>query len=318
MYTACYDNRSRLPLDVLFFLAYTASRINIHFLWSQRSFIPPKLFWPYYRPPGLHVIPTQGLPYYGKVQTLFDSLFVNYSTNPEAFERACFHRWFALNSATNHLRPHDYVCLLDTDFLIGIVPSELLNLCLLEASCTDLDLIADWDVTDDDAICPAITIIKKTSLHDFCRYLIVHYFQPGNRPSLLSGYFDRVGHALPGGICDMRALSSWRKEHQIKSFNLRSCLAAKTISSLNDYISQQSLHGRSWEIRFFPDRQELCHSDHAVRLAGTHFQGDAKYYLRQMARTRHASPVLSLEDVKRHAQLSMNPARRLLRRLIRS
>jgi hypothetical protein len=315
MYTASYDNRGGLPVDVLFFLAYTAARLPLHFLWASRPLIDPKLFRQAHRPSLLRIVHTHTVPFYPNVQKLFDERFVNYSTNPDAFERACFHRWFALNSATHHVGPEDYVCLLDTDFLIGLSPSKLLELCQREASVADLDFIADWDLIHDDAICPAITIIKKKALHHFCRYLIVHYFDSANQPALLTGYFDRVGNALPGGICDMRALAAWRKKYPVKSFNLRSFKAIQTISNLNEFIATRLPAGLPWQIRFQSDHQALFDGEHVSPLVGTHFQGDAKSYLCLFARRGDKIPVLSSQDVQRHLHDSSHSWRRRLRRL---
>jgi hypothetical protein len=301
MFTACYDNRPHLPREVLFFLDYTATRLPLSLLWASTSRRLPRGLRHHCESKSLHIVPTDSIPYYNYVVTTFDSVYTNYSTNPDSFERACFYRWFALNSASSHLQADDLVCLLDTDFLVGLTPFDLYNLCSAESSYSSIDLISDWDPASSEVFCPAFTIIRKAALYDFCKYLLTFYFSPENKSILLGGYFERIAAGLPGGICDMRALASWCMQTGIKSFNLRTSTGFRTISSVNQFIEDQANKGIPWEIRFFKESQELVMQNSTIRLAGTHFQGDAKCFLRSFSRN------IQLPLVLRHDLLS-NPS----------
>jgi hypothetical protein len=234
------------------------------------------------------------LPGYRHVQDLFDRSFFNYSTNPEHFEKACFHRWFAINSLTASLSENDYVCILDTDFLIGMPPSDLHSLCQSKFDSLSLNLIAEWDNDIPIAVGPEITIMTKSFLYDFCKFLLTDYFSISMKPQLLAEYFERIGNGLEGGICDMRALATYvRLKHIESSFNLRQISSPLLIKNFNSFLSSASARNESWNIIFKWGLQELQQLGHSTQLIGVHFQGSAKQYMDLLCDCKHAVQINS-------------------------
>jgi hypothetical protein len=291
MFTACYDDRILLPSYFRVFLQKTLCHTKLQLISNAKYIndyngkkIALKSF------SDLIVKDFFSLPYYTQVVELFEQNFFNYSTNPRQFEFACFKRWFALNAATCELNENDYVCLLDSDFILGCKPEVILDECTKQ-ECQSFDFIAEWSMPMV-AVSPEITIIKKKALFNFCRFLITNYYSLANNPLLQGEYFDRVGAGLPGGICDMRALAYWIRETSVSSFNLNDLKSFGLIGNLNHFI-RKNAHERDLALEIGPDRLMLLRPTGSKTLMGIHFQGTAKNLLKLVQCSSVESTILN-------------------------
>ena len=279
MFVAAYDDRARSPDYFVSFIKNTANFCDLHLITPDvkiagASSLNPRSLKRYFK-----TINPESLPEYRHVKSLFDSIFINYSTNQDQFERACFHRWFALNALTISLSPSDYVCLLDTDFLLGISPRELLEHCLLESRNEKIELAAGWSGVDPVSICPEITIMTKDFLYGFCEFLLTTYFSAARRHLLIADYFERVGNGLPGGVCDMRALATYSAVKQKVIFNIRSLKGMQIIGNLNSFLASEPGREGDWLLVFDSGKQALITEGRSTPIIGTHFQGSAKLFM---------------------------------------
>lgn len=276
MFVAAFDDRVLAPGYFIPFIQNTTRFCDLHFISPAKipgkSSIANSAFKFYQFAPC-------SLPEYQNVRKLFDASFVNYSTNSFSFERACFHRWFALNAATSTLSDNTFICLLDTDFLIGMSPSTILSLCMSQVGHENLEFIAEWSGADPVAIGPEITIMTKSFLFDFCKYLITTYYSPDMKSQLLGDYFDRIGNGLPGGICDMRALAAYSMYHPQRIFNLRQLHKSQIIDNFNSFLVDEVGQIENWKISFSSGIQTLYLHDEPKSLIGIHFQGTAKIFI---------------------------------------
>lgn len=275
MFVAAFDDRKAPPNYFVPFIRNTLE-------YTDLNLISPAKAIPYVQQRSrfdVQLIDPARLPGYLAVKTLFDSVFINYSTNSFHFERTCFHRWFALNASTNLLNGSDYICLLDTDFLLGMAPAKVLSVCQ-KSSRIDLDFIATWEDEVPVSIGPEITILTKSYLFGFCQFLLTTYFSDSTKSQLLGEYFDRIGKGLSGGICDMRALASYARLHPHSVFNLSSLGNPMIIDNFNSFLNSEQGTTNNWKLVFHSTGQMIHLSgDSQLPLIGTHFQGGAKAYM---------------------------------------
>lgn len=274
MFVAAYDDRIILPNYFQYFIWNTTKFCDLNLITPAiNSQIRPKPDSKF----RLNLLDPFTLPGYLHTRQLFNDEFINYSTLSKSFERACFHRWFALNAATIELSDNDFICLLDTDFLVGMNPSDVLLECISKSENSDIEFIAEW--VGDDAHGPEITIMTKSYLFGFCKYLLTSYYSPTLKSQLLGEYFDRIGNGLPGGICDMRALATYSKLYCSNTFNLRTLDKYAIIYNFNSFLGDLGKTD-DWKISFQSDKQILYFENEKSILIGTHFQGRAKTYMR--------------------------------------
>ena len=276
MFVAAYDDRMLVPGYFAPFIQNTTRYCDLHFIspskLSEKTAIVNSEF-------KICLLAPSSLPGYQNARKLFDASFVNYSTNSHSFERACFHRWFALNAATSTLNDNSFICLLDTDFLIGMSPSDVLARCTSELGNGNIQFIAEWAGDDPVAIGPEITIMTKSYLFGFCKYLLTTYYSPDMKSQLHGEYFDRIGNGLPGGICDMRALAAYSIDQPKGIFNLRKLREPRIIGNLNAFIGDKASKNENWKISFRSGMQTLHLHDESKSLIGIHFQGGAKVFM---------------------------------------
>ena len=294
MFVAAYDDRVILPDYFSPFISNTLRYCDLHFITPVKKQSTLPRFDSGTSAFQLHLINPAKLPQYKHVQQLFDGLFVNYSTSSEAFERACFDRWFALNSATTHLKNDDYVCLLDTDFVLGMAPSQLLAVCIANTKNRQLQFIAEWEGDTPVAISPEITIMTKGYLYGFCEYLLTSYYAPAMKSTLLQEYFERIGAGLSGGVCDMRALAAYSKRNTESCFNVQTLDQLQIISNFRLFLASDVGQTDDWTLSLDFDHHVLQVGEASKRLVGVHFQGDQKLLMHlavdvdhKMTRGRH-------------------------------
>jgi hypothetical protein len=121
MFVAAFDDRTVTPEYIFSFIRNTTAFCDLNYFTPAQDIATNDKFDLCSFKYKLITTDPGGLPKYHHAKQLFDDLYVNYSTNPESFERPCFHRWFALNAATTSLNNNDYICLLDTDFSLESV-----------------------------------------------------------------------------------------------------------------------------------------------------------------------------------------------------
>jgi hypothetical protein len=300
VYIAAYDNRENLPSYFIEFFGNTTCYCDLNFISPlsdyRRGSEVLKKFAP--KRNEIKTVCTADISQLSHVTALFDSVFTNFSTNPHEFERACFLRWFALNGATTTVDDDDYVCMVDTDFLVGMSPEQILSNCQQQSGIESLQLIAEWSSEEPSAFGPEISIMTKSFLFGFCEYLLTRYFSEGNKQQLIKDYFRRVGSGLGGGICDMRALSSYCRESSFEIFNLHDLTSAKMINNLEVFLQSTTANGVSWQMLFKQDGQSLITENDTIPILGTHFQGRAKSLMPQAWRPDGVTSRLTSEKVQ--------------------
>ncbi len=310
MFIAAYDDRYRLPDYITTFIRNTTNFCDLNFITPSTNLSTGGKLLSAPSRCRLNIIDPASLEYYQYARKLFDTAFVNYSTNSEAFERACFHRWFALNASTSNLVDTDYICLLDTDFLIGMNPDDVLAECISKANDNDLRFIAEWADSDPIiAIGPEITILTKSFLYSFCEYLLTTYFSPSMTSQLLKEYFERIGNGLAGGICDMRALAAHANLYCSGLFNLGSLSTPQVIHNFNSFLDSDTGRTASWKILFQQDKQTLEIDADSRKLIGTHFQGGAKAFIPLVCNDNGEDSFLSRSIIHKHMDSLASNAR---------
>lgn len=293
MFVASFDNRRVLPGYFYKFLEHTIRFCDLHFITSIKASNSFPSFKHVDSGFNFNVLNTSRLPQYGFTQILLEKVFTNLSTNSYQFEKACFERWLALNAATSHLEDDEYVCLLDTDFLIGMSPSVLLDYCTKAFKNKKIDFIAEWEVgADIVSIRPEISILKKSYLFGFCRFMITTYFSQDMRDELRGQFFDRIGNGLPGGICDMRALAAFAKINSENLVNIRELKDLSLVGNINTFV-RESQDKLEWSLNLnsIPGTIKICNN--VKPLVGVHFQGRSKCLI---ALVEKLGNVLSLKD----------------------
>jgi hypothetical protein len=242
MFVAAFDDRPVTPEYIYSFIRNTTAFCDLNYFSPAQDIATNDKFDLSKSKYKLITTDPGGLPKYHHAKQLFDDLYVNYSTNPDFLGRAWFHRWFALNAATITLSSNDYICLLDTDFLIGMSPSDVLSHCLLSADNKDLQFVADWNYVSTKGhdipneilpyidfkynypkeIAPHITIMTKSFLYDFCKFILTAYYSPSMKDHLVGHFFDQIGSGRDGGISDMSALATYSMlNHYDHTFNIK-------------------------------------------------------------------------------------------------
>ena len=278
MFVAAIDDRHVTPEYVFTFLEHTIRYCDLNYISpandlsnSGRPDLKSSRF-------QLRTIDPASMPLYQRVKQLFDDLFVNYSPNSDSFEKSCFLRWFALNAATASLSDNEYICLLDTDFLIGMCPSEVLSNCWLSGSNKGIQIATDWQYASREkdeipielipfvgmeknlpkTMSPHISIMTKAFLFDFCKFTLTTYYSPGNKENLVGQYFDSIGKTADQGISDMTALAAYSTSHHYEDrFNLKNIDSLEVIGNFNIFLHGNAGKGDNWQINFKCDGATL-------------------------------------------------------------
>jgi hypothetical protein len=300
MFVAAFDDRSITPDYIYSFIRNTTTYCDLNYLTPAKDITTNAKLDLSQTKYKLITIDPATLPQYDHAKQLFDDLFVNYSTNPDFVGRAWFHRWFALNAATTSLSNSDYICMLDNDFLIAMSPSDVLSHCLLSADNKELQLVTDWNYVSTKGneipievmpyidfennypkeIAPHITIMTKSFLYNFCKFILTAYYSPAMKDRLVGFYFDQIGNGRIGGISDMSALATYSMlNHHDHSFNIKNLDAFEIIGNFYSFFYSETGETDDWKILFQSDGQILQIGDKSKKLIGVHFQGSAKNFM---------------------------------------
>lgn len=303
MFVASFDNRAALPEYIYEFLRHTTRFCDLNFITPIK---PAKIVQKIQQQNSrfaLQILNPRELPQYLSVQGLLADVFSNLSTNPYQFEKACFDRWLALNAATSHLEGDEYVCLLDTDFLIGMSPDFLAENCTKINGNKKYEFLAEWEIgAKPDAIGPEITILRKSYLFGFCKYMITNYFSRDMRNELRARYFDRIGNGLSGGVCDMTALGAYARKNSQNIFNLNELSDLVLVGNINRFL-QDPEQKADWVIDLNPASAALKANGQNKMIIGIHFQGHAKCLIALFIRL---GSVLTFKDCVNDSRYSGN------------
>ena len=296
IFVAAFDDRHLLPYYFNTFIRNTTKYCHLNLITPKKNLnIKAQInFKSKYK---LNLIDPSNLPQYLITKKLFNKVFINYSTNKSYFEKACFYRWFALNAATAFLGRDEIICLLDTDLLIGMEPKDILSSCISNNGNKKIQFIAEWDEDNQAAFGPEITIMTKSYLFGFCKFLITTYYSSEMRSKLLGEYFDRIGNGNYGGICDMRALATYARNYKDKIFNLRKLENLNLIRNFNCFLKENDKRD-DWKICFEGKNQILVNSYESKRLIGIHFQGDAKFHMHLLDKHKKLTKRLIFKNMK--------------------
>jgi hypothetical protein len=189
---------------------------------------------------------------------------------------------------------------LDTDFLIGTSPSDVLSHCLLSADNKDLQFVADWNYVSTKGhdipveimpyinfeynypkeIAPHITIMTKSFLYDYCKFISTAYYSPGMKDHLVGHFFDQIGSGRDGGISDLSALAAYSMmNHYDHTFNIKNLETLDIIGNFYSFFYSEIGEAEDWKILFQTDGQKLQIAGASKKLIGVHFQGSAKNFI---------------------------------------
>lgn len=281
IFLTAYDDRKSPPSHLPHFIEQTLRYSNLNLIVPSILCLEKHTAFVGSKKNELILIGIESLPFWKETELLFRELFANYSTNRPEFEKSCFDRWFAINIATNHLEPDDFVCQIDSDFLIGTRPSEIVSACRKIAE-DDIEIVAEWVNEPCRVISPAIIFIKKKTLFLFCEYVLAEYYSPNNRSFRIKEYFSRIGNGLPGGVCDMRALGCFVDATKCRAFNLSKLTDFNVIGNLTAFRNANQAAGADWTLTNGMANQFLRLCEDEKRLIGIHCQGNAKVLIKQL------------------------------------
>jgi len=178
--------------------------------------------------------------------------------------------------------------MLDTDVMLLDSPDSVIKHISNTSGESNYQLIASFRETENVTIVvPAIVILKKSTLHNFCKYLMVDYFATSNYQNLLGLYFDQVGNGMQGGISDMTALNDFSKTHDISLFDLNVLEPLLVIDNFGDYLESTGPNSLL-EFTFNNHKCILYNGRVAGPLLAIHFQGNAKKFMPLFARALSA------------------------------
>ncbi|HEX9952113.1 MAG TPA: hypothetical protein VGB53_10120 [Rubricoccaceae bacterium] len=156
--------------------------------------------FPAHRFPFVHHIDTGAAVFDGAG---IGAAYQHLSTNPEPFERACFDRWFLLDTflATQSLGS---VLVLDSDVMLYATEAEIrrthVGTADVALSRPDVAGPFAW------AASPHVSFWTAEALRDFCADARASYTDPARFALYDAKWGYHVKQGLGGGICDMTAL----------------------------------------------------------------------------------------------------------------
>lgn len=282
MFTCSFDNRYKLPNYFKSHMAFALAHTNLHLITPARPFRSGPQLHNHSLSGKLKVLNPDCDPWLQATIKAFDSVFINLSTNHASFERSCFIRWFAINSFSAHLSEEDYICTLDTDLLLMSTPESHLSHFEDHHGISNLDFMGFISESAGIGIVvPALLIVKKRVLNEFCEYLLTYYFSDLNRNRLLSCFFRQVGKREYGGISDMTAWHSFLNSSNYRIANIAEVNHSLFIDNFNNYISDCQRVSPSFLFNCRSFSSSITLSGVTTPITAIHFQGNAKVLMNE-------------------------------------
>lgn len=214
--------------------------------------------------------------FYQASLSALELLFTNLSTNPKHFELPCFARWFAFNSVATELDDDAYIFMLDTDVLLLLPPQDFVRAIMDVAAESSFDAVACWSTVGPiPIVTPALMVIRKSVLRDFCKFLLTFYLARINQPLLMADFFDQIGRGFRGGISDMTAWSSFFAQSESTCINFSTIQGIAIVDHMNRFLAscRESIEP---VIEYNNGRFGLIKDGFSTPLGAIHFQGGAK------------------------------------------
>lgn len=279
MQTFSFDSRYKLPNYFRSHIAYALAHSGLNLITPARRLkdgTPLRCLDLHGR---LNIINPDYDPCYQATSKIFDRLFVNLSTNPSSFERACFLRWFAFDIASAQLVDDEYLCMLDSDVLLMSSPRVCFDSFASSSANASPDFIGCIsDAGEVGVVIPAIIVMKKRILSLFCEFLLSSYFSDANRGNLLTSFYKRVGRGVFGGISDMTAWFDFVSCAGFRVLNMAKSRNPLLIENFNDFLAGPAAH-RSCSFVCNDFKAVIDNDGERTPLLAIHFQGDAKPFM---------------------------------------
>lgn len=219
-------------------------------------------------------------PYVEAVQDIRAS-YVHMSTNREAFELACFERWFVLQQWMEQTGTSDAL-VFDTDVMLYADEAQVRS--RFEDN-TDVALCLPPDPGGFVWAASAhASFWRLETLQAFCAFVLESYTEGPIRRSLDDKWAWHQSGGVAGGVCDMTALYLFAGTHPGVHNLLRSESGAAFDHNINVAVNAEpdeiEVDGRIKRIRWENGTPySLRRAGDQVRWLGLHLQGQAKAYI---------------------------------------
>ncbi|MBI5722728.1 MAG: hypothetical protein HZA50_02130 [Planctomycetes bacterium] len=130
----------------------------------------------------------------------FDKVYRHMNTNPDAYERFCFQRWFLTLELLRQIGQDRCVCF-DSDVMVYTNVAQ------------ENDRLGKYDLTVTYGMSPQCNYIgSRVGLERFCDYIMRMYTSP-DILARLQAEADEIRSRRDGGICDMTAFRMYGQEN---------------------------------------------------------------------------------------------------------
>ena len=143
----------------------------------------------------------------------FREVYQHLSVNPEGFELACFHRYFAMRSL---LPAGERAIMADSDLFIQCAPESI----PAELTANPDGFVGSIGIADgvsEEDISPHFSFWTRPLLDDFCNFLVEQYLGHGER--LRAIYAHRCQKTSRASVSDMTLLYLWVHDRKIAFTN---------------------------------------------------------------------------------------------------
>lgn len=153
----------------------------------------------------------------------FRQVYQHLSVNPEGFELACFHRYFAMRAL---LHPGHRAIMADSDLFVQCGPDSIPAALTADRQGFVGSIGVASGVHEED-ISPHFSFWTRALLDDFCDFLIEQYRTGLDR--LKTIYAQRCAVTSRASISDMTLLYLWVQDREIAFVNSNQLLAGQYI-----------------------------------------------------------------------------------------
>lgn len=230
--------------------------------------------------PFVRHIDIQSGPYVEAVEDIRAS-YVHMSTNREAFELACFERWFILRQWMQETGASDAL-VFDTDVMLYASETEIRSRFSHEESLA-LCLPPDpggyvWSAS------AHASYWGVEAVNAFCAFVMQSYTEEAIRTSLEDKWTWHREEGVAGGVCDMTALYLFAQTHPEVHNLLRSESGVAFDHNINvaanAELNEVEMEGHIKQVHWDNARPYSLRQDgDRVRWLGLHLQGQAKAHI---------------------------------------